>query len=45
MIRMHNKNATVVNSWNADLEAVLGGVVAQRFCVQNELSGEHRRIT
>lgn len=29
----------------ADLEFVLRGVVGQRFCVQNELRDEHRRLT
>lgn len=42
----YKDNPTVrVQNLKADLEFVLRGVVGQRFCVQNELRDEHRRLT
>lgn len=47
MKHVHYKDnpTTRVQNLKADLEFVLRGVVGQRFCVQNELSDEHRRLT
>lgn len=44
-VQYEDDPAARVQDLKADLEFVLRGVVGQRFCVQDELRDEHRRLT